>query len=60
MWTREKLAPSTISTISIVVLSGVIALNFILQIHKKYDRSPPPARDPGILQHHLFRTLIWG
>ena len=54
MFTREKIA---LSTISIVVLSGVIALNFILQIHKKYDRVPP-ARDAGILKYHLHTTLL--
>ena len=57
MFTRSTIA---VSTISIVVLSAVIALNCVLQIHKKFDRIPP-GRDLGILEHHMRETLLtWG
>lgn len=49
-----------VSTISIVVLSGIVALNLVLQLHKRFDRFPV-GRDVGLLEHHLKKTLlIWG
>jgi hypothetical protein len=53
----EVIPLPTISTMSIVLLSGVVALNLVLHIHKKIDLIPP-ARDVGILKHHMKET--WG
>jgi len=55
----EKLFKTSQNMTNLSQLS--VALNCILQIHKKIDRIPPAARDPGILEFHIQKTLLtWG